>query len=88
MAKTKKIISRQLEKMREAKKMSMRRAREKIRNDPVHHAEEKVKDRYRKRNSRRNIQDLSEREQKFEKIGRNAPDAIDNGKKLKKSSRG
>ncbi|CAH1962911.1 unnamed protein product [Acanthoscelides obtectus] len=54
MAKTKTIISRQLEKRREAKKMSMRRAREKIRDDPVRHAEE---DRDRKRNSRRNIQD-------------------------------
>lgn len=32
--------SRESEKRREAKKMSMRRARERIRNDPVRHAEE------------------------------------------------
>nr|CAH7766695.1 unnamed protein product [Callosobruchus chinensis] len=41
MAKANQNSSRELEKRREAKKMSMRRAREKIGNDPVRHAEKK-----------------------------------------------
>ncbi|KAL1489097.1 hypothetical protein ABEB36_014042 [Hypothenemus hampei] len=64
MGKTKENSSQKLEKRREAKKMSMRRARQKIRNDPIRYAEEKAKDRERKRKSRPHIQDLSERNQR------------------------
>ncbi|CAH1118147.1 unnamed protein product [Phaedon cochleariae] len=64
MAKTKKKTDRELDKRREIKKLSMRRARERLREDPVKYAEEKKKDRERKKLSRRPVQDLSEREQR------------------------
>ena len=53
-----------IDKIREAKKLSMRRAREKLKNDPEKYEEQKQKDKERKRKTRKNISDMSEREKR------------------------
>lgn len=51
-------------KRREQKKLSMQRAREKLKNNPEKYEEEKKRDRERKKNNRKSVDDMTDREKR------------------------
>lgn len=79
MAKTKKktATEKQTAKRRECKKLSMRRAREKLKENPDLLEEARRKDRERKKQQRKNIDELSNRDKRQQrKNGENIPEPI------------
>lgn len=62
--KKKKNTDAYLLKRREQKKLSMQRAREKLKSNPEKYEEEKKKDRERKKNNRKSIDDMTDREKR------------------------